>query len=226
MNAKTEVDPGRFTTAAIALGPWLPVWLGMYVFNNIWLTFALYHGLLLLPVSLMGRRYWSKHLKLPSWHHLAGTVTASAVTCLLVYVLLKWSGSLIVDRERMLASLTSRGFVPALLPVLSVYFVVVNPVLEELFWRGTLINRLPGGIENARLPGLFLLSLAFAAWHYLPLRALLSPGFAELTVLAMLAAGCFETWLYRKTESIILPTIWHALVFDLPIILVLWWLSP
>ena len=52
------------------------------------------------------------------------------------------------------------------------------------------------------------------------LRLLLRPGWAELAVLGILAAGVFFSWLYRRTGSIVVPILWHGLVFDLALILI------
>ena len=39
-------------------------------------------------------------------------------------------------------------------------------------------------------------------------------------MLAILVAGIFFAWLYRQTRSIIVPILWHGLVFDLGLIVV------
>ena len=59
-----------------------------------------------------------------------------------------------------------------------------------------------------------------AAWHYGVLRLLRRPGWAEATVLAILGAGIFFAWLYRRTNSIIVPILWHGLIFDLGLVVV------
>jgi membrane protease YdiL (CAAX protease family) len=101
---------------------------------------------------------------------------------------------------------------------LAVYFIIVNAILEELFWRGVILNELDEVTKSWRMFGTAWTATTFAAWHYLVLRALLQPGYAELTVLGVLGMGIFTSWLYRKTQSIIVPILWHALVFDLSII--------
>lgn len=125
----------------------------------------------------------------------------------------------IVSKANVLQVMTVRGFRATYLLPLAVYFVLVNATLEELFWRGVVLNELDYLNQKLRLAGTIWTGFAFAAWHWLVLRALLQPGWAELAVVGVLAMGFFSSWLYRKTESIVIPIIWHALVFDLAIIL-------
>jgi membrane protease YdiL (CAAX protease family) len=101
-----------------------------------------------------------------------------------------------------------------------VYFVPVNAVLEELFWRGVVLNELRGLDEQDYVAGSVWTAFTFAVWHYLVLRLLLRHGWAEATVLGILAAGMFFSWLYRRTGSIVIPILWHGLVFDLGILLI------
>ena len=116
---------------------------------------------------------------------------------------------------------TERGFRNAawLLPF-GFYFVPVNATLEELFWRGVVLNELRGTGETIWTIGALWTAFTFAAWHFLVLRLLLRPGWAELAVLGILAAGIFLAWLYRQTHSIIVPILWHGLIFDLALIVV------
>jgi len=43
-----------------------------------------------------------------------------------------------------------------------------------------------------------------------------------VAVCVVLSVGIFLSWLYRRTNSLILPTLWHALVFDLAVVILLW----
>jgi len=66
---------------------------------------------------------------------------------------------------------TERGFQSRWLWPLGFYFVPVNAVLEELFWRGVVLNELRGMDEGSWLFGVSS-TLTFAAWHYLVWLAL------------------------------------------------------
>ena len=131
-----------------------------------------------------------------------------------------WIGADVLNAHALLSVVTRRGFAARELWPLAFYFVPVNAVLEELFWRGVVLNELRGLDEAASTFGVAWTAFTFAAWHWLVLRLLLRPGWAELAVLGILAAGVFFSWLYRRTGSIVVPILWHGLVFDLALILI------
>src|ERR1700733_10237792 len=109
--------------------------------------------------------------------------------------------------------LTTRGFMATWVLPLCLYFVVINAILEELFWRGVILNQLEYLNSKIRLAGTVWTAATFAAWHWLVIRALIKPGWAEVTMIGILLMGVFASWLYRKSGSIVLPILWHALVF-------------
>ena len=204
----------------LTLLPWPAVWLGMYHFDSLLWTFALYHGVCLLPAVIWGYPLWRSDLRSPTprqWAWLLGGFVVIAPLSLLVYQDL---GKSLMDAPGVLSAVTRRGFRAAWLLPLILYFVPVNAVLEELFWRGTVLNELRGTGEAIGTVGALWTALTFAGWHYLVVRLLVRPGWAELTVVGILGAGVFFDWLYRRTRSIIVPILWHGLVFDLSLLVV------
>ena len=131
-----------------------------------------------------------------------------------------WIGTQFINPHDLLHVVTLRGFRARWLLPLGCYFVPVNAILEELFWRGVILNELRGTGDAAWTVGAGWAILAFGAWHYLVLRLLLRPGWAEASVLLIVAAGIFLAWLYRATRSIVVPILWHSLVFDLALIVI------
>jgi membrane protease YdiL (CAAX protease family) len=205
----------------LTLLPWPAVWLGMYRLDSLWVTFLLYHGVCLLPAVLWGRRLWRGAWKMPTpaqWAALAVATSLALPLFLESYVAI---GARVLDAHSLLHVVTRRGFAARWLLPLGLYFVPVNAVLEELFWRGVVLNELRGVGGTAWTAGAVWTALTFAAWHWLVIRLLLRPGWAEAAVLGVVAAGLFFSWLYRRTGSIIVPILWHGLVFDLALILVL-----
>jgi membrane protease YdiL (CAAX protease family) len=204
----------------LTLLPWPAVWLGMYHYDSLWLTFLLYHGVCLFPAIFWGRRLWRDDWKKPT----ASQWGALAVG-LLVALPLFWEGYAVIGRRlldagSLLQVLTQRGFQARWLLPLGLYFVPVNALLEELFWRGVVLNELRGLGGKAWTAGTVWTALTFAAWHWLVIRLLLRPGWSEAAVLGILAAGVFFSWLYRRTGSIVVPILWHSFVFDLAIIII------
>jgi membrane protease YdiL (CAAX protease family) len=202
----------------LTLLPWPAVYGGMYIIRSVVWTFFLYHGVCLLPAIIWGRRLWLAHWKLPARRDWALVLLVAALSCALGVGAYKLTGSMIVSHDDVLQVLTARGFRASFLLPLAFYFIVVNATLEELFWRGVVLNELDYVNRQYRYAGTVWTAAAFGTWHYLVLRALLRPGFAELATAGVICMGFFTSWLYRRSDSIVIPILWHALVFDLAII--------
>jgi membrane protease YdiL (CAAX protease family) len=204
----------------LTLLPWPAVWLGLYKFDSLVWTFVLYHGCCLLPAALWGRRLWRGAIRWPTQRQWAALLTAVVLIIPLSLFLYGVIGSDILSAPSLRSVVTERGFQSAWLLPFGIYFVAVNATLEELFWRGVVLNELRGTSETIWTLGAIWTAFTFAAWHYVVLRLLLRPGWAEATVLAILGAGIFFAWLYRRTHSIIVPILWHGLIFDLGLVVV------
>jgi len=204
----------------LTLLPWPAVWLGMYRLDSLWETFFLYHGVCLLPAIIWGRRLWRDAWRWPTLGQWLALLAGVVVALPLFRIGYAWIGATVMDAHDLRAVVTERGFAARELLPLGIYFVPVNATLEELFWRGVVLNELRGVDEAAFTFGAVWTAATFAAWHWLVLRLLLRPGWAEATVLGILLAGVFLSWLYRRTRSIVVPILWHGLVFDLALIVV------
>jgi membrane protease YdiL (CAAX protease family) len=204
----------------VTLLPWPMVWLGMYRLDSLWATFLLYHGLCLAPVIYWGRRWWRGSWRLPTARQTAALAMGVAISLPLFVWAYGAIGAWFINAPALLHMVSRRGFHAHWLLPLGLYFVPVNATLEELFWRGVVLNALRGLGKPAWTLGAVWTACTFAAWHWLVLRLLLRPGWAEAAVLGIVAAGFFFSWLYRRTGSIVVPILWHALVFDLALILV------
>ena len=211
-----------FILFAFAIAPWILVGAGLNLNRSIWLSFLFYHFLFLLPASLFYRKLWIDHLKLPSGNLVLVVVAGGLIASLLAALLYKISGIYIVDSDNAFETLVSLQFSKDLLVPLSLYFVFVNASFEELFWRGTMQNLIEEKWPEREHLSVSLTAAAFGTWHYLPLRLLLNPGIAELVCLIIVVTGFGLGKIYQKTESLVIPMLIHALVLDLPIIIVLW----
>jgi len=190
----------------------------MFELNSLLWTFILYHGLCLLAV-IWGWRLWKPHLIMPSPRQWEVVLVAALLTSAVAVMAYKLTGDVVISRTEVLKVLTLRGFQGTYLLPLAFYFVVINATLEELFWRGVVLNELDYVGNKERKIATIWTAFAFTTWHYLVLRELIRPGWAEIALCGVLAMGFFSSWLYRRTQSIVIPIVWHALVFDLAIIM-------
>lgn len=117
------------------------------------------------------------------------------------------------------------GYDQRLLLALGLYFITVNPAFEELYWRGSVQNLMIKVLKDRPGTAILITALAFGAWHYLVLRLLLNPGYAEFACAVIVLAGYLLGLLYQRTGSLTLSLLIHSLVLDLPLIVVLFLLS-
>ncbi|MBU6451887.1 MAG: CPBP family intramembrane metalloprotease [Cyanobacteria bacterium REEB67] len=202
--------------------PWLLLSLGLDYFKSILWSFFLYHCCCLMPIIIYRRKSWQAHLIRPTGRQFAAVVAAALLLVLLTFILHHFIGRFAIERQHALAAMSMRGFQPSWLVPLSIYFVTVNPIIEELFWRGVVLNDLcEDRQEMHRWPYIWT-NISFAAWHLLIIRLFVSAVFIPLALATVAAVGFFMSWLYRRTGSVIVPILWHGLVFDLAVIVILW----
>lgn len=89
------------------------------------------------------------------------------------------------------------------------YFSIINPFVEEYFWRAMLGS-------NTRL--FYLGDLIYAGYHIMVVWNKTSPMSIVLVVLALIFIGWFWRQLYRKDGSLLTPVVSHA-VADFSILL-------
>ena len=115
--------------------PYLAVGIGLFWVHNAWITLLGFHlGILIslflakpkLPINILLK---SNHIQ---WVVLSILLCGSSGVSL---YLLRPSFGIVSDLP---AQLESFGLTRALWPLFIAYFVLVNPLLEEYFWRGYL----------------------------------------------------------------------------------------
>ncbi len=91
-----------------------------------------------------------------------------------------------------------------------VFFSLINPILEEVFWRKVLIDN----VQGKWLIYILYFNLLFSLMHYFTLGLISSPN-QELIILPItFAAGFLWSTVYYKTKSIKYVIIGH-LIMDL-----------
>jgi membrane protease YdiL (CAAX protease family) len=158
--------------------PYLAVGLGLFVAHNAWAAMALYHlGMLgvlagerrLGTLRALGRGF-------QPWL-LAGTIPLCLLGGGLTYRL--WP---LVGLPGLAGRLAQVGLTPGALPAFFLYFSLVNPVLEEVFWRGYHGHRSPWPVwGDLWFAGYHIAVVAlFLRWQWLPLVLIGLVGIAWL----------------------------------------------
>jgi membrane protease YdiL (CAAX protease family) len=201
--------------------PWLFLAAGLDYFKSIFWSFFLYHGCCLLPIIIWRRRTWMAHLIPPTVKQVGAVLAASLGLTILTIFLHHFAGNFLIERQHALVAMNMRGFQIGWLVPLGIYFVTVNPVIEELFWRGVVLNDLCQDDHRMTRRPYIWTNISFAAWHLLIIRLFVTPYMVPVALIIVAAVGFFMSWLYRRTGSVIVPMLWHGLVFDLAVIVIL-----
>jgi hypothetical protein len=178
--------------------PYLAVWAGLFLFKSAWLALAGFH-LSIVFVLLVARAnipinilFKSKYLK---WS------VASVILCGLSGVSLYFFWGMFGVFNNLSAQLQALGLGgSAWLPFIA-YFTLVNPFVEEYFWRGFLGN-------NTRV--LYLGDFIFAAYHALILWNKIQPLSIALALVFLVTAGWLWRQISREDEGLLAAVLGHA----------------
>ena len=207
-STKTPKKPSSSTSPLLlALLPWPAVAAGLFVFHSAFLAFLFYACVCLYGTKRLGG--FSCALK-PQWPlrvHL-GVALASNLLLVGLYQLLgKW----LLPAELLTTRLAGVGITPASFGWLFPYFLIGNPLVEELFWRSAL-----------RPHGPLYTALLFGAWHSLPIFLIAPLWVVPLAVLGVMAIGFALGEVAEKTQTLGDAILLHALAADLPLLVIVW----
>lgn len=198
-----------FQTAGI-MAPYIAVLVGVFWLKNVLLAVLFYHAVLLVCIFGISRLGIFKQLAAGVHRFLTPLFILGGLTTGVI-ILVFWPLAVrsSVDLSHLLALLRLG---PPWFLIFAAYACLVNPILEEAFWRG--------GFEN-RSPRPTAVDAAFAAYHALAVVPILKPHF----VLLVFAAMTFVAWLFRalarRTGGLLTPYLVH-LAADIAILAALW----
>jgi len=224
-----ETDPPVHTLAvpkwryglalALAALPSVAVWLGLYHFRSAPLAFALYHGYCLVGGLLLRSAETpatERRFPVNWWQLPLIALFANGWTILLYH----YVGAALLDTKHVMVQLAAYGLPPSSYRYLFPYFALVNPVVEEFFWRSGVYLMMRHHFAHWRHAAA-LSSIFFGAWHWLVIRRFLEPPIALLATLAIMLAGYALADVYERTRSLAWPIALHAIAADVPILLLL-----
>lgn len=187
--------------------PYLAVWFGMMILRSAWAALICFH-LALLPALLWGRKRTPRFFS-PVSHRLALAVGLAGLTGgLILWGVWPWLGL----GPRYTGDVRSLGLVSATwLPFIG-YFTLVNPFLEEWYWRELF------GSES-RWP--VLSDFLYAGFHIIILALFVGPLWWFVAFVGLSAAGWFWRQILRHSRSLF-PAVLSHMLADLSILLVLY----
>lgn len=191
------------------LMPYLTVGLGLYVFNSAWAAVFGYHAGIILLVTLANAWPSIRQFRpsAPAWRTILFSLTGGLAGVLLYFL---WP--FIRVSPELTDTLLRWGLTPRSWPLFITYAALVNPWLEEAFWRGWLgsANRHP-----------VLHDAAFAGFHLVVLAPFFPLFWLSVAFLVLALSG----WLWRQVnhaeQSMLASTLFH-MAADVSILLVIW----
>lgn len=193
--------------------PYLAVLVGLYIFSSAWLSMLLYHAGMALVLWVSGSwRLGKQPAKLTEWLALLLVVAGSAAAGLVILTL--WPVIKLVELS-LSAELVALGLTGTVWTIFIFYYFTVNPILEELFWRGLL------GQKTLRPT---LTDVWFAGYHMLVLVQFARLPWVVASFLTLVAAAWFWQQLAHRSGGLTFPILSHAAA-DAGIIGAVWLLA-
>ena len=206
---KTEATVRKILAPVI---PYIAIGVGLLLFHNAWLAIFSYHLGIILLVHFSGARvpvrlvFRSRDYRLPVLAAMLGGAGG-----ILLYVL--WPMLAVPDDIELY--LQSIGLNAGIWPVFLVYFVVVNPLIEEYYWRGCLGSKRQRPVLN---------DLWFSGYHLLVMAG--NIGVMWLPVIFLVLA--VTAWFWRQIDRLgegLLPSVASHIAGDIAVITTIYYMS-
>jgi uncharacterized protein len=214
----TGKDSKHIATVALMIWSVLPsvaMWLGLYEMRSAVWAYVLYHGVVLLPAIIWGCHLWKDSMRLPTrkeWFVLFATSLLFSAVTVLGYELI---GTTLLSDVKTIELMKRLGWYGQVFWPISIYGILVNPILEEVFWRGIIFNALDKLNVRFKHFALVWSSVLYAAFHYFIFRLVLFPVYAEIGTLGLVIYGVLMAFIYRQTGSILTTAVAHGLLTDM-----------
>ena len=185
---------------SIGIGsPYFAVVIGVFLFINGFAAVLFYH--IVLAAAIATHKINPVHFLLKGFRPVIGPLICLGGLLPGVVILLLWAFAKqeSVDLSDIFLMLNLHG---RLFTLFAVYACLVNPILEESFWRGCLKNnsRCPSGVD-----------MLFAGYHALAVFPVLKPVFVVFVFTAMVFVGWLFRSLYRLTGGLFVPLMTHII---------------
>ncbi len=190
--------------------PYFAVWVGLFVLKNAWLALAGFHlAILIVLLWLRPTLPFGVLFKRTQWKYVLPNVLLCALSGLGLFALWNFLGMAdnLRDQLHLLGLNETTWF------GLIAYFSLVNPFVEEYFWRGVLGN----GTNS-----FYLGDLIYAGYHVIVVWNKTQFYTILLMLFALVFAGWFWRQVYHKDGSLLAPLLGH-MAADFSILFAVYW---
>ncbi|MDN7227484.1 CPBP family glutamic-type intramembrane protease [Planococcus sp. N064] len=207
------------TNALRLIGPTMMIFIGLQVMENVAITFLLFYSWLLF-VPLIDRAFPVEQLKLDKQGVALG-FGSGLLFFIFIFGGLSWLHVYLLDIEYLRTLLMDWGFSGRGEILLVLVLLLANPVLEELYWRGYMFNRLR--MKGSALYAVGMSAAFYTLYHLLSIIPIFEAGFSFVAVLPVFIAGLFWGFIREKSGSMTATIISHVLS-DFGIVCVYWFI--
>ncbi|XOK62018.1 CPBP family intramembrane glutamic endopeptidase [Paenibacillus elgii] len=208
----------RFKLAMLFLGPTVMIAAGLQGMHSVPLTFALFYGwLLLVPLGsyVLHRRTGARadsqvltERKRQKTDILLGIGSGAAFFGAIVAAAVQFH-PLFLDIPRLKGLLQAWHFSGEHTIWLVLVLLVLNPLLEETYWRGYVLRKLTDGRIRPAM-AVFLTSLFYSLYHVLSIVPIFEHPWNIGLVLPVFAAGLFWGWMRLRHASLTGSVLSHS----------------
>ncbi|WP_261300719.1 CPBP family intramembrane glutamic endopeptidase [Paenibacillus andongensis] len=200
-------------TLLLLFAPTFFIFAGLYIFQSVPVTFALFYGWLLLITIVfkpIGLRYLTNKTAL-------FIISIGAGLGAFFLVIISVGGALLhnelFESSQLEFLLKSWGFTGKYTVILVLVLTLVNPVLEEMYWRGFILQKLDQIKYKVIISSLF-----YSLYHFLVLLPMFKEPYPVVFFLMVFLTGMIWGWMVIKYRTLWISIISHSLA-DIGIIL-------
>ena len=214
MNDSMEIpepySPGMPVQIIAGSIPYVAVGIGLYVFSNAWLTIALYYVGVIVYIIAFGREELRRSLP-GGLNRKLLLISALIFSQAGVAIFLLWPHS-VLPGVNLTDFLNNTGLGQWRFAVFATMFCLLNPVMEEIFWRGCFAS-------NPHKPS--WTDAGYAGYH-VPVALMVADVSLSITAFSVLFfTGWFLRYLRYKSNGLTMGILAH-LIADISIMGGLW----
>ncbi|WP_078546655.1 CPBP family intramembrane glutamic endopeptidase [Litchfieldia alkalitelluris] len=210
------------------LGPTIMILIGLHFFGSVPITFLMFYGWLILIPILYKRKnkgFLRKTTMITRdkiWNSLFIGALSGTIFFVFIFGGLFWLHDYFLDIVYVQGILKDWGFTGKAIYGLIFVLLVLNPILEENYWRGFIHQELL--IKKIKTGHVILItSFFYTLYHFLSVIPMFQWPLNVVAVLPVFVAGVFWGWIREKTGTLLTPIISHILA-DLGIMCVYWFI--
>lgn len=185
------------------------IFLGLQVMSSVPLTFLLFYGWLFaipfVELIVLKRNTWAAALRQIGFVAHRPNMVQGILIGLLFFMTIVLGGyffhSFLFDKEDLQHVLTQWSFSGNLVVWLILVLLVINPFLEEIYWRGYLTSKLEGKWTKPTI--LMLTSFFYTLYHFLSVIPLFHWPYNIAMVIPVFLAGLVWGFMRYKSKSLL-----------------------